>query len=337
VTPRFPRFLSIAAVLATTAGAAALLSVPQTALAQKSGDSKSKARDLFKAGAKAIEQGKHAEGLPMVEQAEALFHAPTHLLWIARGKAGLNQLLEARDTYKKLIEEQLPANASDAFKDAQATASTELAALDKRIPKLVVRPRPANAAGLDITMNGEKLGPERLGVPFDVAPGSFTFKARADGLEASNVTVDAVERSTTEVRLVLHPFGQKGPEDSGSSVVKTKQDDWPPMKIAGVGLMAGGGAALAAGGAMGALHFVRTGEADDKYDECGAGCRDEVESLDADAALFGNLAIGLLAGGGAVLGTGIILFAVAPSDSDAAPPPVSFSVTPGFVSVEGRF
>ena len=310
---------------------------PREAFAQKPGDSKSKARDLFKAGAKAIEQGKHAEGLPMVEQAEALFHAPTHLLWIARGKVGVNQLLDARDTYKKLIDEQLPAAASDAFKEAQATASTELAALDKRIPKLIVRPRPENAAGLEIKMNGETLTPDRLGVPFDVPPGSFTFQARATGLEASNVTVDAVERSTTEVRLVLHPFGQRGAEDSGASVVKAKEDDWPAMKIAGVSLMAGGAAALAAGGAMGALYFVRTGEADDKYDECGASCRPEVEALDDDAALFGNLAIGLLAGGGAVLGTGIVLFAVAPSDSDAAPQPVTFNFTPGFVSVSGRF
>lgn len=327
--------LTLAALVMATSMSSVL--VTREAFAQKPADSKSKARDLFKAGAKAIEQGKHAEGLPMVEQAEGLFHAPTHLLWIARGKVGLNQLLEARDTYKKLIDEQLPANASDAFKEAQATASTELAALEKRIPKLVVKPRPESAPGLKITMNGEALGPERLGVPFDVVPGSFTFQARADGLEASNVTVDAVERSTTEVRLVLHPFGQKGPEDSGVRVV-TKQDDWPAMKIAGVALMAGGGAALAAGGAMGALHFVKSSEADDKYAECGASCRDDVESLDGDAALFGNLAIGLLAGGGAVLGTGIVLFAVAPSESDsAAPPPVSLTFAPGFVSVEGRF
>lgn len=314
------------------------LFAPHEALAQKPADSKTKARDLFKAGAKAIEQGKHAEGLPLLEQAEALFHAPTHLLFIARAQAALGKLLEARDSYKKLVDEQLPASASDAFKDAQATGSTELAALDRRIPKLVVKPRPENAPGLEITMNGEKLGPERLGVPFDVGPGSFTFKARADGLEASNVTVDAVERSTTEVRLVLHPFGQKGLDDSGSSVVETKQGDWPPIKVAGVGLMAGGGAALAAGGVMGALHFLRTGEADDKFAECRASCREEVESLDADAALFGNLAIGLLAAGGAVLGTGIVLFVVAPKGaSDEAPPPVTFNVAPGFVSLEGSF
>ncbi|MBL8741647.1 MAG: hypothetical protein JNK04_11155 [Myxococcales bacterium] len=326
----------MAVVLGIPLGTVLLLASPQTAFAQKAGDAKSKARDLFKAGAKAIEQGKHAEGLPLVEQAEGLFHAPTHLLWIARGKAGLGQLLEARDAYKKLIDEQLPPNASDAFKEAQAAGSTELAALDKRIPKLVVRPRPENAAGLSITMNGETLGPDRLGVPFDVAPGSFTFKARADGLEASNVTVDAVERSTTEVRLVLHPFGQKGTEDSGVTVVK-KDEGWSAMKIAGVALMAGGGAGLAAGGAMGALHFVRKSDADAKYDECGADCREEVDSLDNESTLFGNLAIGLLAGGAAVLGTGIVLFAVSPSEATDEKPPVSFTVTPGFVSVEGRF
>jgi len=338
-------FSAAAALRILSAGAMlGALCVPSEAFAQKpAGDAKSKARDLFKQGAKAIEAGKHAEGLPFLEQAEALFHAPTHLLWIARAKAALGRLLEAQETYQKLVAELLPTAASDAFKDAQKTGKTELAELDKRIPKLLVRPQPADAAGLVVKMNDADLAADRFGVPFGVAPGSFTFTARADGLSASNVTVDAAERTTTEVRLVLHPIGQKGPVDSGISVVK-EDPGWSGMKIAGVVVMGVGGAALAAGGTLGALHFVRKSEADDKFAECGGDCRSEWESLDADAALFGNLAIGLLAGGAALLGTGILVFALAPGSdggkggpADEAPPPVSVTLSPGFVSVQARF
>ena len=87
------------------------------------------------------------------------------------------------------------------------------------------------------------------------------------------------------------------------------------------------------------LHFVRASEADDKYAECFASCQAEVESLDAESATFGSAAIGLLAGGAALLTTGIILFAVAPSGAsdDAPATAVQLELFPGGLGVSGQF
>ncbi len=301
------------------------------------GDNKSQARDLFKKGTKAFDDKKHAEALVLLEQAEGFFHAPTHVLYIARSQAALGKLTEARASYQKLVSETLPPKASDAFRDAQSSGKKELEALDARIPKVIVTPDPKDAPGLVVTMNGTPLAADRLGVEFGVNPGSFSFEAKAEGLEAGRVIVNAAERTTTEVALVLHKIGQKPAVESGAKTVE-REAGGSGMRIASFALMGVGGGALVAGGVMGALHFVRSGEADDKFAECGASCRAEVESLDKDTALFGNAAIGLLAGGGAVVGTGLLLFLLAPSGpSDEAPAPATVSFGPGFVSVTGRF
>lgn len=326
-----------------------LLSAPSTpALAQGKGapagnkdaaDPKDKARELYKQGAKAIEEGKHAEGLALIEQAEALFHAPTHILLIAKARIALGRLVEARDAYQKLVDEELAAKASDAFKEAKATAKSEIVVLDKRIPKLRLLPEPPDAAGLSVTMNGQPVAAERFSAPFPVDPGSYVFEAKADGMEAARVTVEAVERSSTDVRLVLNKIGTKKPVND--VVTPVPSSGWPAMKIAGVSLIVVGGAALAGGGALGILHFITRSSADDKFDECGASCEQDVRSMDADAALFGNIAIGALAGGGALLGTGIVLFAIAPSGApaDEAPAAVTVSVqaSPSGVWLSGSF
>ena len=80
------------------------------------------ARDLAKKGAEAFVAGNHAEALDFMTRAEALVHAPPHLLYIARAQAALGKLVAARETYLKVTREELPASAPRAFKDAQSQA-----------------------------------------------------------------------------------------------------------------------------------------------------------------------------------------------------------------------
>ncbi|NUP11551.1 MAG: hypothetical protein HOW73_36360 [Polyangiaceae bacterium] len=332
---------------AALALAAAVFLGPSLAFAQpKSGgessaeDAKNKARELFTKGAKALDDKKFSESLELLSRAEELFHAPTHVLYIARAQVGLGRLMDAKATYEKLRDEKLPPGASPGFIDAQAKGKAELDDLDRRIPKVVVVLEPKSASGLAITMNGSVLDPAHLGVGFGVAPGSYVFEAHADGLESGKVTVEAAERTTTEVKLVLQPLGRAKSGTSGSTVSSTG-GGWSGMKIASLPLMGVGGAGLVVGGILGGLHFVRQSEADDKYATCFQTCRDEIESLDEEATTFGNASIGLLAGGAAALATGIVLFVVAPSDAPSDDAPASATawvrVVPGGIGVEGRF
>src|SRR5579883_2443273 len=50
-------------------------------------------------------------------RAEALVHAPTHLLYIARTEAKLGQLVEASETYARIQHEALAPDAPKAFVD----------------------------------------------------------------------------------------------------------------------------------------------------------------------------------------------------------------------------
>ncbi len=69
------------------------------------------------------------------EKAESKIHAPPHWLYIARSQAKLDKLVAARETYGQILAEKLPDSAPPPFREAQASAKTELAELEARIPR----------------------------------------------------------------------------------------------------------------------------------------------------------------------------------------------------------
>ncbi len=57
------------------------------------------ARALAKAGIALYQQGRHQEAIEQLSSAEKLFHAPAHLLYMARAHAKLGQLVVAHRLY----------------------------------------------------------------------------------------------------------------------------------------------------------------------------------------------------------------------------------------------
>jgi hypothetical protein len=320
-------------------------------------DAKARARDLFSDGASAVEDGKPADGLPKLQEAESLFHAPTHVLYIARAQAALGKLIDSETTYKKLVDEKLPKDASKPFLDAQASGKKELADLERRIPKVLVKPDPSDAKGLGVVMNGASLDADKIGVVFPVDPGQYSFEAKADGLEAQKVTVDAAERTTTEVRLMLRPLGSAPVEGGDKNVIVRREDGsiggapgeggFTGIQIASFPMMGVGGAGLVVGGVLVGLHFVRQSDADAEA-ACAPACTPtevaDIESLDNEAASFGTGGIIALSAGAAIATAGVVMFfvggdsgsAAAPSSQEAAVR-VTPIVGPGYAGVSGTF
>ncbi|MFO0554532.1 MAG: hypothetical protein U0271_39505 [Polyangiaceae bacterium] len=331
---RWSRSIVVAALTSVCAVALtpAALAAPPTA--KPDDDVKKRARTLFEEGAKAIQENRAEEGVAKLAEAESLFHAPTHLLYLARGQVSLKRFIDAKKTYEKLVSETLPASASRPFKDAQAAGATELVELDKRIPRIVLTVEPSTD-GVKVTMNNVALDASRItSAPMEVDPGTYAFEARSDTLESGAVTVDVTEGSTTRVKLTLHALGQQPTPNA------QPESGLSPLKLGGISLIAVGGAAVLGGGALGIMHFVTAADADDKFSTCGSSCRTEILELDEKAALYGNVAIGLLAGGAAVLATGVILFAVPSTSSspdDASKPTAWLELSPSYVGVSGRF
>src|SRR5690348_13168824 len=69
------------------------------------------ARSLADAGLELFQAGRVEDAAAKFEAAEAAFHAPTTLLYLARCKAKLGKLLAARALYRRLASEALAPDA----------------------------------------------------------------------------------------------------------------------------------------------------------------------------------------------------------------------------------
>ena len=315
---------------------------PAQAPADDDKAAKDRARDLAKRGIQASQQARHEEAVELLTEAEGLFHAPTHLLYLARSQAALGKLLEAKATYEKLAGEQIAEGAPAALRDARERGAAELTELDGRIPRLVIRVEPADAAGLVITLSGKPIDAAQVGQPIAIDPGSYVVEAQASGLKGAKRELVAEPSKTLDVTLALATGGSSvgASEGSGASGGSTRTI----LSIGAIGL---GVASLGVGTALGVVSLGKRSDADAaeiaaRDPGCDSACRSQLaqqtEALDGDANLFGNLGIVGLGLGGALVATGVVLLL---TDGEPEPPPSSAWVRPmlgpGFVGLEGGF
>src|SRR5580658_6077538 len=129
------RLLSLLAV-PCVAGA---LSWSAPARAQVTEAERAAARQLFKEGDELQRAGKLAEALDKFQRAQQVFSAPTNMLRIAECDAGLGRLVEAAEAYRALVRTPLPAGSPPAFQAAVDQAQGELAQIEPRIPKVLIK------------------------------------------------------------------------------------------------------------------------------------------------------------------------------------------------------
>ncbi|WP_437547633.1 hypothetical protein WME97_46900 [Sorangium sp. So ce367] len=121
---------------------------------------------------------RYRDALQAFRRAEATVHAPTFLIMVARSCHKLGRLTEARSVYQVIVDEQLPADASQAFRQAQAEARTELEALLSRIPTVEITVTGAGSGGAQVALGGLDVPPS---TPVARDPGSHTLAVGAPG------------------------------------------------------------------------------------------------------------------------------------------------------------
>lgn len=166
---------------------------------------RSGARETARRGLEAFGQKRFADALDLFKRAESVVHAPTHLLYIARSAVELGQLVLARETYMKIVREQLPANAPSAFKEATTAASSELSALEPRIPKLRIVLQGDPKQGAQITLDERPLSNALVGVAIPIDPGKHAVRATAPGVRPASVEVTVPESTEQVAELKLEP------------------------------------------------------------------------------------------------------------------------------------
>jgi hypothetical protein len=287
------------------------------------------ARELAVAGAEAFDKQDFATALDRFRRAEALYKAPSIAIMTARCFARVGRLVEAVDKYEETLRVPLDATAPEAFQRAVADATSEVEAVRARVPRLELR-LPAEApADLEVKLDDKLLPAALLGVPTPVNPGLHHVAARAAGREpfSSDITLPEGARQTLE--LSLAPLRSVAPAPAPAAPPVASPSSHHPSTL-GVGLLVGGGVALAAGAVTGVVAMNRKSSLDAA---CKPGCPSNMASdihafrLNRTLSYVG-FGVGLAAAGA---GTYLLLH------TSASGTEVGALVLPGSVAVEGSF
>jgi hypothetical protein len=318
--------------------------VPQLAVAQGSDADTATARELTRAGYAELDKKAYQAAADLFARADALHHAPTVSLGLARARAALGKLVSAQELYSLVVHEVLPSGASAAFVQAHEDAQRELDALSPRVPSVVIQV--TGPAAPKVSVDGDDVPRMALGVRRPVDPGKHVVKAVAPGFYPREATFVVAEGGAENVTLELKPDGTPQvvapPPSTGPGPVAPPPA--PPLvdartrRLLGLVGLGVGGAGIVMGAVAGAVAVSKHGQL---ASACPAGrCVIGVAGSDAlpgEVSSYKTAGLvattGLIAGG--VLGVaGAVLFATAPRSAAVTLTP---AVGLGYVGAQGSF
>jgi len=347
-------------------GLALSLGKPSLAYGQ-SDDDRAGARAAAAAGIESYNTGHYAEAYDLLTRAETLVHAPTHMLYMARSAAKLGHLVQAREIYIKVCQEQLVSAAPRAFIDAQQAAVQEQRIIEARLAYLTVTVEGANSSEVKVSIDSRLIPSVLIGVPFPVDPGTHNIVAKASSsaltdtvkaslaegqseritltVRANNsapvpVAVPTPATSSPQAAAQASPAAPSAPagavSNHESNTAKTPALAWVSLGVGAVG--AGLGTVFLI------QHSSKKSDANSAFNACNAnGCtpteHDNVLSLDKSAATAGTLALVSYGVGAAAITTGLYLVFSSSSKADAPKESARFvpSVGPRFVGATLNF
>jgi len=315
-----------------------LLGLGMAPVARAQPDVKARARALGTEAGQLLDTQHYAEALERVDEAEKLFHAPTHLQMRGEALEGLGRLAEALEVFERLAAEPLAEDDPEAFKHAAQFGADRARALKRRVPALAIHVNGPPEDAVQITVDGN---PYSLGggkAPY-VDAGTHSIVATAAGFRRVEREVTlAAEGAVHTVQIELEPAATEEPDEVDEEDSGTEGGFyWPPWVAFGVG-----GAGLLIGGITGALSFGKVGELED---ECPDGrCAPEQQSLIDEAGTLGNVStVGFIVGGVGVA-AGVVLLLWRPgadepgaSTESAGPVRITPWVGPTALGVKGEF
>lgn len=314
------------------------------ALAQSDDDKRAGARSTATAGLRAMSEGKWAEAETLFARAEALVHAPPHLLYYARASVKQGKLVQANEAYVKILRETLPANAPKAFVDAQTAAAAEQPKVEESLPRLTIIVEGGGAKSAHVTLNGAEVPQPLIGIPAPRDPGDLVIEAVAPGWKSDKAQLTLKEGSRETVKLTLDV------PDATTTLAPAKEvapvAATPPktgLKVAGWITVGVGVAAIGAG-----TYFVFDNR--NKRDQADALCtgpngvcpsaqRSTIQSLDSDANTSAIIAwIGYGVGAAGVV-MGAVMLGLSRGHSEPSPQKASVMpwVGPGSAGLSGSF
>jgi hypothetical protein len=282
------------------------------------------ARAIADQGFDAFDAGQWRVALDRFERAESLVHSPVHRLFMARCQTNLGLLLEAKETYVAIAREPLPTDAAPALSEAQQSAGGELAALEARIPFVLVDVQPArDGAELVVDMDGQRVPPALVGVPYPINPGRHTWQARAGSRQSAleERVMREGSRETVSLRFVAAPVSGPARPAPATPLIIEPDTSWPWGVI-------GGFTVGALGAGVGVAFALKKSSLDAAIERtCRPGaCPGTAKNLqrEDDANRAGLFATVAFIGAGAAMATAVTLLLLDPaSRADDHPPSAS--------------
>lgn len=265
-------------------------------------------------GIELFEAGDWSGALDRFRQAEALYHSPVFVLYMARSLRKKGRLLEAKASYERVIQEKLAPDAFEPWRRAQTEAAEERTVLDKEIPRVVVVVKGASA-GAAVTIDGRYIHPEES---VEVNPGEHTVEVDDSGQRAKKkVSLSVGDERRVEMEL-SEPAQSAALPAAQAKPAPPMRTPPPPVVVErlstpGLVVSAVGAAALVAGGVFG-LSALRQRTRNNRHlpDTCqGTTClesdREDIEARNDDAKRLGSTADVLYLGGAALTAVGLTL------------------------------
>ncbi|WP_441290950.1 PEGA domain-containing protein [Sorangium sp. KYC3313] len=190
-------FAGLASVVAVALGGAA-------AHAQEPGRDPVAAEALFKAARALVDKGDDAAGCPKFEASLALNPSASTQINIARCREREGKLATAWHDYHRALVLNRETAGEQRRRSLEEVANQGIAALEPRVPKLVIMVKGA-PAGMEVLRDGTALPAAALGEPLPVDPGPHEIRASAPGHQAETRSITLAEGETTTVELTLRP------------------------------------------------------------------------------------------------------------------------------------
>ncbi len=304
----------------------ALSVVPEAALAQQApGEKGEEAQKLFLEGRDALARGERDVACSKFRGSLALAAMPNTIFNVAQCDEQEGRLILALQRWQQGV--ALLAEGDERL----AVAKERAAAVQRKIPQVILRLAAGSPAGTRVTVDGVAIEPSSLGAPLPVDPGDRAIVVEAPGRSARRSSVRLAEGDVREIDLA------PGPPAAGDVTPPP-----PPPESGNVGRTLGfvaggiGVAGFVVAGVTGGLLLAR--DADIHKNCVNKVCNPEGrEAIDSTKPLFVANTVGWIVGAAGIgAGVALLLF------SRGGEPPktaVAPAILPGGggATLQGRF
>lgn len=205
------------------------------------------------------EQGRYSEAAGAFEQAEHFAHSPVFVLYWARAKQQLGQLLEAQELYLRLAAEVVAKDAPASWQRAVSEGKSELAQLRANLPRARLLLLGEPQFPVTLWVNRRELRMTRRQRVIETDPGSQHVLAVDQLGRQVEMKWTASAQPNSQVSLALHFSAPKTPEPPaeprGAQRAAARQSHRAAIVAGSLG-----GSFLVAGGSVGVVALSLAGK-----------------------------------------------------------------------------